>query len=271
MSPPAAAGSGGKAFKSDDLLKGGLLSCAEAATVGLPFEVWKTHMGTYRTETTSQAFKNIYQKGGVGAFWRGFQPKMVESFLKGAILMFAKDAIIRSSLSFGASETMAGLVGGFGGGVAQVTVLGIISCVPPYLHPLFISYITVHRAMHIFGNCSSYWGQVDWGFPAHFYDIQESGYCWFLPWRHSADAPSRLRNLVWGVSTFLLIFLPSFSFFLYLGTNWASRQGFTDGIRVLMKKHLHGDDKAKLSIAEEATAGIIGEMKRSNCLTSFFK
>ena len=31
-----------------------------------------------------------------------------------------------------------------------------------------------------------------------------------------------------------------------------------------MKKHLHGDDKAKLSIAEEATAGIIGEMKQGS-------
>jgi hypothetical protein len=60
MSPPA---SNGKAFKAKDLLTGGFLSCAEAATVGLPFEVWKTHMGTYRSETTMQAFKNIYQKG----------------------------------------------------------------------------------------------------------------------------------------------------------------------------------------------------------------
>lgn len=211
MSPPAAAGSGGKAFKSDDLLKGGLLSCAEAATVGLPFEVWKTHMGTYRTETTSQAFKNIYQKGGVGAFWRGFQPKMVESFLKGAILMFAKDAIIRSSLSFGASETMAGLVGGFGGGVAQVTVLGPCTF-------LVTAAVTGDKSIGVFQRISmTYKSQGIAGF-------------------YHGGTALMLRQ----------------------GTNWASRQGFTDGIRVLMKKHLHGDDKAKLSIAEEATAGIIG-------------
>lgn len=36
-----------------DLVTGGLLACAEAATVGMPFEVWKTHMGTYRRNTTS--------------------------------------------------------------------------------------------------------------------------------------------------------------------------------------------------------------------------
>ena len=42
-----------------------LSKCIEAATVGLPFEVWKTHMGTYRSETTMQAFRNIYKSGGV--------------------------------------------------------------------------------------------------------------------------------------------------------------------------------------------------------------
>jgi len=47
----------------------------EAATLGMPFEVWKTHMGTYRKETTFEAFANIYRKGGVAAFWRGFQVK----------------------------------------------------------------------------------------------------------------------------------------------------------------------------------------------------
>ena len=43
------------------------------------------------------------------------------------------------------------------------------------------------------------------------------------------------------------------------GTNWASRQGFTDAIRIFMKKTLHGDKNAKLSVMEEATAGIIGD------------
>ena len=42
------------------------------------------------------------------------------------------------------------------------------------------------------------------------------------------------------------------------GTNWASRQGFTDAIRMGMKVNYHGDKNAKLSIPEEALAGIIG-------------
>ena len=81
-------------------------------------------MGTYRKEGTIEAFRNIYKKGGVGLFWAGWQPKMVESFLKGGILLFAKEAIIRSTTEAGLGEVSAGLIGGFGGGVAQVSVLG---------------------------------------------------------------------------------------------------------------------------------------------------
>lgn len=90
----------------------------------MPFEVWKTHMGTYRNEKTMEAFRNIYKKNGVASFWKGWQPKMVESFLKGGILMFAKEGIIRGCKSFGIGDVTSGLIGGFGGGVAQVSVLG---------------------------------------------------------------------------------------------------------------------------------------------------
>lgn len=107
-----------------DLVKGGVLQCMEAITVGMPFEVWKTRMGSYRNESTIQSFRNIYKEGGVGRFWVGWQPKLVESFLKGGILLFAKDGIIRFSKTVGLSDVLAGLVGGFGGGVAQVVVLG---------------------------------------------------------------------------------------------------------------------------------------------------
>eukprot|EP00598_Pedospumella_elongata_P007084 CAMPEP_0184975744 /NCGR_PEP_ID=MMETSP1098-20130426/6891_1 /TAXON_ID=89044 /ORGANISM="Spumella elongata, Strain CCAP 955/1" /LENGTH=284 /DNA_ID=CAMNT_0027498515 /DNA_START=36 /DNA_END=890 /DNA_ORIENTATION=- len=113
-----------KSVDPKDLLTGGVLQCIEAGTLGLPFEVWKTHMGTYRKQTTMEAFRNVYAKGGVKAFWSGWQPKLVESFLKGGILLFAKDAVIRSMTNFGASEVTAGLVGGFAGGCAQVVVMG---------------------------------------------------------------------------------------------------------------------------------------------------
>ena len=56
--------------------------CAEAATLGMPFEVWKTRMGRFRQESTIEAFKNVYKQGGIGAFWRGTSAKMVESASK---------------------------------------------------------------------------------------------------------------------------------------------------------------------------------------------
>lgn len=81
-------------------------------------------MGTYRKQSTMEAFRNVYAKGGITTFWSGWQPKLVESFLKGGILLFSKDAVIRSMTSIGASEVTAGLVGGFAGGCAQVVVMG---------------------------------------------------------------------------------------------------------------------------------------------------
>uniref|UniRef100_A0A7S3AQW8 Mitochondrial carrier protein n=1 Tax=Haptolina ericina TaxID=156174 RepID=A0A7S3AQW8_9EUKA len=43
-------------------------------------------------------------------------------------------------------------------------------------------------------------------------------------------------------------------------TNWASRQGFTDLTRRQMGRILHADPKAKLSLKEEAVAGMVGGM-----------
>ena len=49
---------------------------------------------------------------------------MVESALKGGILLYFKESIIRFCQSIGINDVAAGLIGGFGGGVSQVTVLG---------------------------------------------------------------------------------------------------------------------------------------------------
>lgn len=81
-------------------------------------------MGTYRNQGTMEAFRNVYSKNGAKGFWAGWQPKMVESFLKGGILLFTKESLIRTCSSMGIGEVTSGLIGGFGGGVAQVTILG---------------------------------------------------------------------------------------------------------------------------------------------------
>ena len=41
-------------------------------------------------------------------------------------------------------------------------------------------------------------------------------------------------------------------------TNWASRQGFTELIRGQLRVLFHKDEKAKLTVGQEALAGIIG-------------
>lgn len=112
-----------KSTDPKDLLKGAILQCIEAGTVGLPFEVWKTHMGANRQLATMESFRSVYRNGGLKAFYAGYTPKMVESFLKGGILLYAKESIIRTTSPL-IGDKSAALIGGFGGGVAQVAVIG---------------------------------------------------------------------------------------------------------------------------------------------------
>ena len=115
--------------KWKDARNGALLQCVEAATLGMPLEVWKTRMGRYRNETTIEAFANVYKRAGGGfsgvrAFWAGTSAKMVESASKGAVLMFSKEMIKDSALAMGMGPGTAGFLAGAGGGVCQVTVMG---------------------------------------------------------------------------------------------------------------------------------------------------
>lgn len=71
-----------------------------------------------------QSFRAVYGQGGVLAFYNGLQPKLVESFLKGGVLLFVKEGLIKACRDMGVGGTLSGLIGGFGGGVAQVSVVG---------------------------------------------------------------------------------------------------------------------------------------------------
>jgi hypothetical protein len=181
-------------------------------SLGMPFEVWKTHLGTYRNQGTLEAFRTIYQKGGIGAFWKGWQPKLVESFAKGGILLFSKEFFIKASKNLGASDITAGLIGGFGGGVAQVSVLGPCTF-------LVTAAVTGDKSISIVDRIKTTYATKGIG-----------GF-------YAGGTALMLRQ----------------------GSNWASRQGFTDAIRELIKSRKEGDPKKiKLSGAEEALAGIIG-------------
>ncbi|TMW56359.1 hypothetical protein Poli38472_006369 [Pythium oligandrum] len=210
MSPPAA--QPGKKVGPRDLLNGGILQCVEAATLGMPFEVWKTRMGRYRTETTTQAFRNVMRDGGgVKAFWAGTGPKMVESASKGAILLFSKEAIANSLLAAGVSESATGFLAGAGGGVCQVVVMGPCTFLVTAAVTGDKSITTSQRVSNVY--------------KAH-------GIKGFYP----GGTAIAFRQ----------------------ATNWASRQGFTEIVRGRFKLFFHDDPNAKLTVAQEAGAGIIG-------------
>ncbi|CDJ59886.1 mitochondrial carrier domain-containing protein, putative [Eimeria maxima] len=75
---------------ASDLVKGAVLQCVEAATLGMPFEVWKTRMGKHRNESTIEAFNSILRLRGFRGFWQGTGPKLIESASKGAVLLYSK-------------------------------------------------------------------------------------------------------------------------------------------------------------------------------------
>eukprot|EP00051_Salpingoeca_urceolata_P007166 m.95169 g.95169 ORF g.95169 m.95169 type:complete len:408 (-) comp15144_c0_seq2:66-1289(-) len=118
-----------KQKKIRDARNGALLQMIEAASLGMPLEVWKTRMGRHRSESTLEALRAVYNSkgggwGGVRAFWSGTSAKMVESASKGAVLMFSKEFIKESCIGVGMTPTASGFIAGAGGGVCQVTVMG---------------------------------------------------------------------------------------------------------------------------------------------------
>lgn len=201
-----------------DVRNGALLQMAEAASLGLPFEVWKTRMGRFRSESNFTAFRNVYNSAGGGlkgvkAFWAGFSPKMVESATKGAVLMVAKEAINDVTLAAGASPFVAATIAGAGGGVCQVAVMG------PCTYVVTAAVTTSSKdnpktAVQIVRET-----------------YQRCGIRGFYP----GGSAIALRQ----------------------ATNWASRQGLTELVRNTMRNRKQGESK-RLSTSEEIVSGIIG-------------
>lgn len=211
MAPPS---SGFKSFS--DLRNGAILQMAEAATLGLPLEVWKTRMGRFRNESTLTAFRNVYHDGGRGlsgiaAYWRGFGPKMIESATKGAVLMISKESIRDAASKAGLSPFSAALVGGAGGGLCQVVVMGPCT----YL---------VTAAVTGGGSTST------------------------LTLARETFARNGVQGFYKGGSAIAFRQM----------TNWASRQGLTEWVRIRARNMLYGDANAKLSRPEELWCGVFG-------------
>eukprot|EP00049_Salpingoeca_infusionum_P006793 m.111355 g.111355 ORF g.111355 m.111355 type:complete len:297 (+) comp13443_c2_seq2:412-1302(+) len=205
-------GSGKKTLK--DARNGAVLQMVEAASLGMPLEVWKTHLGRHRNESTFEGMRNIYRKNGGGfsgvtAFWRGTSAKMVESATKGSVLMFSKEFIKDSCLSMGVSATAAGFIAGAGGGICQVSVMGPCT---------FLVTSVVNGNTTLSSAIKTTWAN--------------KGFVGFYP----GGTAIAFRQ----------------------ATNWASRQGFTDAVREMIRKSYHEEEDAKLTVGQEVAAGIIG-------------
>ena len=232
---PAAAAPASKGWK--DLRNGAVLQCAEAITLGMPLEVWKTRMGRFRNESTMQAFRGVYQSGGggmpgVAAFWRGTGPKMVESASKvraqrrprpsplarappypstwqGAVLLYAKESINDGCTNAGVGKTMSGFLAGAGGGVCQTVVMGPCT--------FLVTAVTTSK-MSVSTAATQTW--------------KEKGLIGFYP----GGLAIAFRQ----------------------ASNWASRQGFTEAVSGRMRLWLYDDPTAKLTKLQAAACGCMG-------------
>lgn len=141
-----------KRGSASDLMNGAALQCIEAATLGMPFEVWKTRMGRFRTESTGTAFVNIYRRGGITEYWRGLGPKLIESASKGAVLLYSKEMLMNFCEYSGFGGTSSGFIAGAGAGVCQTVVMGpctfLVTCV-----------VTGNNEMPILKKMKSTWTQ----------------------------------------------------------------------------------------------------------------
>jgi len=105
---------------------GAIMQMWEVSTLGQPFEVIKTTMAAHRHLNLRQAIVHTYNRGGLLGFYQGLIPwAWIEAISKGAVLLYSSSEVEYYSQRAGASKTMAGLLGGMFGGVAQAyTTMG---------------------------------------------------------------------------------------------------------------------------------------------------
>lgn len=113
-----------------NILLGAVLNMAEVTTLGQPLEVTKTTMAANRGFTMAQAMKHIWSRGGINGFYQGLIPwAWVEASTKGAVLLFVSAEGEYQFKRLGASNFVAGMMGGVSGGLAQAYLtMGFCTC-----------------------------------------------------------------------------------------------------------------------------------------------
>lgn len=199
-------------WKWVDLRNGAVLQTVEALSLGLPFEVWKTRMGRFRTESNLEAIRNVHKRGGLAAFWAGALPKGIESASKGAVLLFAKDGFDNMFTKMGLSPTVSALLAGAAGGTTQTIVMGPCTF-------LVTGAVTGDKSVSLMSRIRQVY--------------QAKGIAGF----YAGGVAVGVRQ----------------------ATNWASREGFTVGVRQQFRKYFHDNNPtARLSAGEEILAAAIG-------------
>jgi hypothetical protein len=120
-----------------DLIIGSVLQMIEAATLGMPFEVWKTQqissLRRDKVESCTESFKALWTQG-LAKFYKGTGAKMIESGAKGGVLVYSSQAVLdmMEKSGFERSGGTAGLVSGFCGGVSQTVVMSPLTYIITY-------------------------------------------------------------------------------------------------------------------------------------------
>ena len=78
-------------------------------------------MAANRGDNIFSAVLKTYKRGGILGFYQGLIPwAWLEATTKGAVLLFAASEFEYHCRKMGCSPAMAGILGGMGGGIAQV-------------------------------------------------------------------------------------------------------------------------------------------------------
>ncbi|KAK9446388.1 mitochondrial carrier domain-containing protein [Limtongia smithiae] len=119
-----------KPVKWSNILLGAGLNLFEVTTLGQPLEVTKTTMAANRGDNIPRAIARIWSRGGVFGFYQGLIPwAWIEGSTKGAVLLFVSTEVEYRAQVFGAGPFVAGMTGGFFGGLAQAYLtVGFCTC-----------------------------------------------------------------------------------------------------------------------------------------------
>ncbi|KAK7205908.1 mitochondrial DNA replication protein YHM2 [Myxozyma melibiosi] len=119
-----------KPIKWSNILLGAALNMFEVTTLGQPLEVTKTTMAANRGDTLPGAVRRVWSRGGVFGFYQGLIPwAWIEASTKGAVLLFVSTEVEYHARTFGFGNFMAGMSGGFMGGLAQAYLtVGFCTC-----------------------------------------------------------------------------------------------------------------------------------------------